>query len=235
MRLKMLGQGHVFNTLGSLTTLSLHCRQTGDVLCWKEYFSVLELYFTTLQCAMSSLTNTITAEQLLAMPDDGNRYELIKGELHVMSPAGNVHGETAANITALLWNHVRQHRLGKVFAAETGFLLSRNPDMVRAPDVAFVANKSLPTTDADSSYLPLAPDLAVEVVSPSDLSTQVEEKARMWIESGTAMVLVVDPATRTVRVYRTKDSINVLTDSDELDASAVVPGWKLAVGDCFSS
>ena len=183
---------------------------------------------------MSISTNTITAEQLLAMPDDDHRYELIEGELHMMSPAGNLHGETAANITALLWNHVRHHRLGKVFAAETGFLLARDPDMVRAPDVAFVANDSLPTSDSVSSFLPLAPNFAVEVVSPNDSSTYVEAKAQMWLEAGTAMVLVVDPATRMVRVYRTRDSIDVLTGSDELDASDVVPDWKLAVADFFS-
>ena len=186
-----------------------------------------------LEYPMSSTTKTITAEQLLAMPDDGNRYELIEGELHMMSPSGNVHGETAANITALLWNHVRHHRLGKVFAAETGFLLSRNPDMVRAPDAAFVATESLPSNDGGPSYLPLAPNLAVEVVSPSDSSTQVEEKARMWLDKGTAMVLVVDPATRTVRVYRTQDSIAVLTGSDQLDASDVVALWKPNVGEFF--
>ena len=182
---------------------------------------------------MSSTTKTITAEQLLAMPDDGNRYELIEGELHMMSPSGNVHGETAANITALLWNHVRHHRLGKVFAAETGFLLSRNPDMVRAPDAAFVASESLPSNDVGPSYLPLAPNLAVEVVSPSDSSTQVEEKARMWLDKGTAMVLVVDPGTRTVRIYRSKVSIAVLHEGDELNADDVVPGWTLRVGELF--
>jgi Uma2 family endonuclease len=183
---------------------------------------------------MSVTVSPTTAEQLLAMPDDGNRYELIEGELRMMSPSGNVHGETAANIMALLWNHVRQHGLGKVFAAETGFLLSRNPDMVRAPDAAFVATESLPSSDYGSSYLPLAPDLTVEVVSPSDSSTEVEKKARMWLGAGTAMVLVVDPATRTTRAYRTQDSIAVLTDSDQLDASDVVAGWKPSVSQFFS-
>ncbi len=202
-------------------------------------FLALALHFTfpnvkPLECPMPSTADTITAEQLLAMPNDGNRYELIEGELHMMSPAGNVHGETAANITALLWNHVRQHRLGKVFAAETGFLLSRDPDTVRAPDVAFVASESLPNNATESSYLPLAPNLAVEVVSPGDSSTQVEQKARMWLDMGTALVLVVDPATRTVRVYRTQDSIAVLTCPDRLDASDVVAGWQPTVGEFFT-
>jgi len=176
-----------------------------------------------------------TAEQLLAMPDDGYRYELVEGALHMMSPAGGRHGRITMRLGSMLEQHVRANGLGTVYAAETGFLISRNPDTVRAPDVAFVRKEKIdPIGDCDG-YLPLVPDLSVEVISPNDSSTQVETKVRMWIESGTAMVLVVDPATRTMRVYRTKDSIDVLTDSDELDASAVVPGWKLAVGDCFSS
>ena len=183
---------------------------------------------------MSISTNMITAEQLLAMPDDGHRYELIEGELHMMSPAGSRHGRITMRMGSMLEQHVRANQLGAVYAAETGFLVARNPDTVRAPDVAFVGKRKLdPTGDIDG-YLPLAPDLAVEVVSPNDSSTFVEAKAQMWLEAGTAMVLVVDPATRTVRVYRTKDSIDVLTESDELDASAVVAGWKLAVGEFFS-
>jgi Uma2 family endonuclease len=201
---------------------------------------MLELHYSPLGCTMSTIVNAIktagasTAEQLLAMQDDGYRYELIEGVLHMMSPAGSRHGRITMRLGSILEQYVRANGLGAVFAAETGFFISRNPDTVRAPDVAFVRKEKMDPIGNCDGYLPLAPDLAIEVVSPNDSSTQVETKVRMWIESGTAMVLVVDPATRTVRVYRTKDSIDVLTDSDELDASDVVSGWKLAVGECFS-
>ena len=178
--------------------------------------------------------NRITAEQLLAMPDDGNRHELIAGELQMMSPAGSRHGRIAMRLGSMLEQHVRGNNLGTVYAAETGFLISRHPDTVRAPDVAFVGKSKLDALGASEGYLPLAPDLAVEVISPNDSSTQVETKARMWLEAGTTMVLVVDPATRTVRVYRTKNAIHVLSDADRLDAHDVVPGWKPSVGEFFA-
>jgi Uma2 family endonuclease len=175
-----------------------------------------------------------TAAQLLAMQDNGYRCELVEGTLHMMSPAGGRHGRVTMRLGSILEQHVRANRLGTVYAAETGFLISRNPDTVRAPDVAFIRKKKIDSLGDCDGYLPLAPDLTVEVVSANDSSTQIEANVRMWIESGTAMVLVVDPVTRTVRVYRTKDSIDVLTDSDKLDVSDVVPGWKVAVGEFFS-
>jgi Uma2 family endonuclease len=176
----------------------------------------------------------MTAKQLAGIPDDGKRYELVLGELHMMSPAGHEHGRVAMRIGSILEQHVRMHQLGTVYAAETGFLLSREPDTVRAPDAAFVSRERLTQAVEVAGYLPLAPNLVAEVVSPHDTFTQVEEKAHAWLEAGTSMVLVVDPGTRTVRVYRTKDNIAVLYEGDQLDAGDVVPGWKLPVGELFT-
>ena len=88
---------------------------------------------------MSTTTNPMTAQQLAALPDDGKRYELVRGELHMMSPAGHEHGRVAMRLGSQLEQHVRGHQLGTVYAAETGFLIAREPDTVRAPDVAFVS------------------------------------------------------------------------------------------------
>ena len=183
---------------------------------------------------MTTTTQPMTAEQLGALPDHGKRYELVEGELRMMSPAGNVHGRIAARLTALLFNHVDANKLGQVYAAETGFLLARDPDTVRAPDVAFVRNERLTSADCDVvGYLPLAPDLVAEVVSPSDLYSDVEDKALSWLDAGAAMVLVVDPRTRTLRVCRAKQNMLVLHEDGTLDADDVVAGWELAVGDLF--
>src|SRR5215210_9215561 len=114
---------------------------------------------------MSTTTQLTTAEELLAMPDDGFRYELVGGELRRMAPAGHHHGRLTVNVTIPLGQHVREHGLGSVYAAETGFLLARDPDMVRAPDVAFVRRERLTAPRDTTSYFPGAPDLAVEVVS----------------------------------------------------------------------
>jgi Uma2 family endonuclease len=176
----------------------------------------------------------MTAEQLAALPDDGRRYELVRGELHMMSPAGHEHGRVAMRLGSLLEQHVRRHQLGTVYAAETGFLIAREPDTVRAPDVAFVRAQRLAQLPDEDGYLPLAPDLVAEVVSPRDKFSEVEAKALAWLEAGTSLVLVVDPGTRTARVYRTKDNIAVLHEGETVSADDVVPGWEVAVADLFA-
>jgi Uma2 family endonuclease len=142
-------------------------------------------------------TGTVTAEELLRKPDDGFRYELVRGELRKMSPAGSEYGAIAFNVGRLLGNHVVERRLGQVYAAETGFKLASDPDTVRAPDAAFVSRERVETAEHLMGYWPGAPDLAVEVVSPGDTHTQVVEKALAWLGEGSRMVLVVDPGQHT--------------------------------------
>ena len=182
-----------------------------------------------------SINSIVTAEQLEQLSQTGVRCELVAGELHEMSPAGFEHGNIALALGALLRQHVRTKGLGQTCGAETGFLLSRDPDTVRAPDAAFVSNARLKNLPSDfKRYLPIAPDLVAEVVSPSDTFGEVEEKARYWIESGTSMVLVVDPSTRTLRVYQDEKHITVLREADIFDAGEVVPGWRFVVSELFS-
>jgi Uma2 family endonuclease len=175
----------------------------------------------------------MTAEEFLRRPDDGNRYELIEGVLTMMSPVGGDHCEVVAAVTQLLRGHVKQNRLGKVYAGEPGFLLARDPDTVRAPDVAFVSDDRLAKLTDTSGFLETSPDLAVEVISPSDSFSYVEEKARMWLDAGTRMVLLVDPASRTVYVYRGSGRVATLSEQDTLDAGEAVPGWKVPVREFF--
>ncbi len=175
----------------------------------------------------------LTAEQLLELPDQGRRYELVRGELRMMSPGGNLHGKVAMRVGSLLDQHVRRHGLGVVYAAETGFLLSRNPDTVLAPDVAFVSRERLAPHEQSTGYLPLAPDLVVEVISPQDRFSQVEEKARRWLAAGTRLVLLVDPGQQQVHVLREPRQVIVLAEDELLDATDVVPGWQVPVREFF--
>ncbi len=172
----------------------------------------------------------MTAAELLELPSGESRYELIEGELITMSPAGAEHGEVAAEIGARLRNYVREHRLGKTYAAETGFLLGEGPDTVRAPDAAFVRADRVVKA---RTYFPGAPDLAVEVLSPSDRASEVEAKVRHWLRSGTRMVMVVDPETQTATVH-TPTATARLSAGDALDGGDVVPGWKLPLREIFS-
>ena len=182
---------------------------------------------------MATTDQLVTAEELLRMPDDGYRYELVRGELRKMAPAGHLHGRIAINVTTPLDRHVRAHTLGTVYAAETGFKLASNPDIVRAPDLAFIRRERVEAVGDVEGYWPGAPDLAVEVISPSDTYAEVQEKVFDWIEAGTQMVILVMPRKRAVTVYRSLTDIVMLTEHDTLDGGDVVPGWKIPVRELF--
>ncbi len=176
---------------------------------------------------------TVTAEELLRMPDDGFRYELVRGELRKMAPAGEEHGTLSMEIGASLFQHVKARQLGRVYAAETGSQLASDPDTVRAPDVAFVSQQRIEEVGPVRGYWPGAPDLAIEVISPGDTYTEVMDKVLTWLEAGTRMVVVLNPRRKTVTVYRSSTDITVLTEEDTFDGQDVVPGWTLRVADLF--
>jgi Uma2 family endonuclease len=182
---------------------------------------------------MSTTIHLVTADDLLRMPDDGFRYELVRGELRKMCPAGNEHGRVAMKFSWRLAQHVEANDLGEVYAAETGFLISSEPDTVRAPDVSFVRKERIPEVGRTKGYSKGAPDLAVEVVSPGDTHAEVEEKAIDWLMAGTAMVLTFNPNKRTVTVYRSLKDIVILDENAILDLGDVVHDFKVAIKDIF--
>jgi len=182
---------------------------------------------------MATTAQLLTAEDLLRMPDDGYRYELVRGEIRKMAAAGHRHGRVAMNVTLPLGQYVKSHNLGIVYAAETGFKLASNPDTVRAPDVAFVRRQRIEEVGNSEGYWPGPPDLAVEVVSPSDTYAEVEEKTLEWLDAGTRMVILVNPRQRSVTVYRSRSEIVILNENDVLDGGDVVPGWSMPVRDVF--
>jgi Uma2 family endonuclease len=173
-----------------------------------------------------------TAEELLSLHEPGFRHELVRGELRRMSPAGHWHGGAGGPLTELLLRHAREHHLGKVYMAETGFLLARNPDTVLAPDIAFVCNERLPPTRT-RGFFPGPPDLAVEVRSPDDTRQQVHEKSLSWLRHGVRMVWVVDPKAERVTVYRSRDEVYELVADDVLQGGDVVQGFRVPVRELF--
>jgi len=172
-----------------------------------------------------------TAEQLLRAGDIG-RCELIRGELRMMLPAGDEHGRIIVELTRAVANHVSAQQLGILHGAETGFKLSRDPDTVRAPDLAFTrAERASPPV---RGFVPGAPDLAVEVLSPDDRPGYVREKVAEWLEAGTLAVWVVDPRKRTVTVHETERGVSVFGETDLVPGGDLLPGFELNVRDMFA-
>jgi Uma2 family endonuclease len=175
----------------------------------------------------------VTADELLSMPDDGWRYELRCGELIQMVPPGARHGQFQNGLLAPLTTCVRRDRLGLV-VAEVGFRLSHDPDTVRAPDVAFVRRARIPAEGVPVGYWEGAPDLAVEVVSPSDSAEDVREKIGEYLAAGASLVWIVYPRGQTVDVWRADGSRVALSSDGTLEGEDVVPGFSLPVAEIFA-
>ena len=184
---------------------------------------------------MSSVAEKLmTAEDLLKLPRGRFRYELIEGELKQMSPGGHDHGRIGMDLSAPLHQYVKASKLGKVYLAETGFLLNADPDTVRAPDIAFIRQDRVAQVGRSKGFWQGAPDLAVEVISPSDTLGELEDKVRMWLDAGTRLVWIVSPKMATVTVYRSLTDVEILTETDTLDGGDVVPGFKFPVAELFT-
>jgi Uma2 family endonuclease len=167
----------------------------------------------------------------LSLPD--KQVELVRGRLIVREPPGTRHGAIAANLAYHLSAFVRPRSLGMVCAQDTGFHISQDPDTIRAPDVAFIRHErasAIPT----SGYAKLAPDLAVEVLSPGDRPAEVLAKVADWLGAGTRLVWVVDPQHSEVRVYRADGTLLVLAAQDTLDGEDVLPGFNCSITDVLA-
>ena len=175
------------------------------------------------------------AELYDAAGNDNRRYELFRGDLRMMSPAGGRHGRIANHLAWLLSNHVLPNRLGIVLAAETGFLIETNPDTVLAPDVAFVRWERYQSIENEAGFVPLAPDLVIEVLSPSDRYSRVESKVLAWLDAGCRLVLVVDPESETIQAMLSRQQVQIYRAAESIDCSAAVPGWQLALADVFTA
>ncbi len=183
--------------------------------------------------ATDILTSGTTPEQLAAMPNRKN-FELVEGRL-VERHMGNKASWVAFELASLLRDYVRKHKLGWVFCGDTGFRLNPDePNTVRKPDVAFVSIGRLPGEEPADAYDQLAPDLAVESISPNDTVCELEEKLEEYIASGVKLIWVIHPELKIVRVYRPDGSTTPLKYDDTLTGDDVVPGFKCKVSEMFT-
>lgn len=172
----------------------------------------------------------ITVEEFAELPDDGKRYELVRGVVREMSPTNQDHGEVGSQVSYLLRRWTKRRRVGRV-RIETGHVLARNPDTLRGPDVSFV--RYARDGDVDGPWVKGGPDLAVEIRSPGDRQREIDERVADYLRAGTSLVWIVDPRKRTVVVRVAGAEDRTLTEADHLDGGDVLPGFRVAVREVF--
>ena len=167
----------------------------------------------------------------LSLPE--GKAELVRGELRMTPPAGGPHGTAASNLLAALIPHVKTHNLGRVYPDGVGYRLLDLPRTVRAPDGSFVRRGRLPPGGIEPGLITFAPDLAIEVLSPSETAWEIEEKLEDYAASGTSMVVIADPVRRTVMLVPRDGPVRHLHEGDTLDLGDVIPGFSMPVADVF--
>jgi len=183
--------------------------------------------------SQATTNKLMTAEELWRMPDDNMRHELVRGELTTMAPAGSDHGSIGLQIGILVGGYIKTHKLGAAFATDTGFYLSRNPDTVRAPDFAFVLKHRIPPGGLPLKFFDGPPDLAVEVVSPSDTINEIEDKIADYLDSGCGLVWIVTPKRKTVTIHRPNQQPRVLRGDESITGEDVIAGFTCRVAEFF--
>jgi Uma2 family endonuclease len=172
----------------------------------------------------------VTIEEFAATPGDG-LWELLEGEPVAVTPSVDRSGWIAGEIFGLLRNHVRAQHTGWVFPPETGFVLFDDRATVRSPDAAFVRQERLP--EFTDRFVPVPPDLAVEVLSPSDRMADALSKVAMYLEAGVLLVWLVDPATRTATVFRPDAAPRTVDETGVLEGGQVLPGLVIPLAEVF--
>jgi Uma2 family endonuclease len=177
-------------------------------------------------------TKHYTVEDVERLACEGEEYELIRGELIPVSPTGRRHGRIAIKTSVRLSLFVEKEQAGEVYV-ETGFILRRNPDVLLGPDVSFVRAERLQDADEDG-FLPLVPDLAVEIISPSERRAKGERKIAEYRAAGVPLLLILRPRQRTITVYEPGKPPRILHEGDTLDGGSVLPGFALPVREIFA-
>ena len=173
-----------------------------------------------------------TEADLLRMPKDGRKYELVDGQIR-MSPAGARHGLVIVDLTRRLAAFVERTRSGYVFDSSTGIRLPKGN--VRSPDICFVARRRFKKAGVPKGFIPFAPDLAVEVLSPADSQRYVLDKVGEYLEAGVRLVWVLDPEARSASVYRSLTAVRTLSGKDVLTGEDVLPGFRCRLRDVFQA
>ncbi len=181
----------------------------------------------------SAMTETLVTGEALAEMGDIGRCELVEGRIVMRSPTSWRHGIYESRFDHALRSFVEEHHLGKVLVGEVGIYTRRNPDTVRGADIIFISNERLAQVKS-VSFLDVAPELVVEVMSPDDRWSEVKQKIREYFDSGVTQVWVADPSDKTVSIYRSLTEIHLLSENDSLSGEEVLPGFNVLVASLFT-
>ncbi|MBI1878810.1 MAG: Uma2 family endonuclease [Chloroflexi bacterium] len=174
----------------------------------------------------------VTGEALAEMGDIG-RCELVEGKIIMRSPTGWRHGKYERRLGNALGDFVDEHSLGEVLVGEVGIYTGRNPDTIRGADVIFISNERLAQIKS-ASFLDVAPELVVEIMSPDDRWTEVKQKIHEYFSIGVILVWVADPADKSVSVYRSLTDVRIFTENDTLNGEEAMPGFNVSVANLFA-
>jgi Uma2 family endonuclease len=177
----------------------------------------------------------MTPDEFFRFSSEEGSFELIRGEVIQLPPTGGEHGAVGGDTYSVLREFVKAHDLGVVLIGETGYILERDPYTVRAPDVSFLSKSRLVDGKPPRSFIPGAPDLAVEILSPSDALPSAEAKARMYLRAGGQTVWILNPVDQTLRIYRNGEETQVRGPNDEADAEPALPGFRCPVARLFGA
>ena len=183
---------------------------------------------------MTTAKKLLTADDLLAMPDDGMRRELIQGELIEMPPASDDHGFVGNEASWRMSSFIHQHGLGRGRMAETGFWIEVDPDTVLAPDYAYISYERMASRPQPRGYAQTIPDLVMEVFSPNDRQPQMDRKVRLWLDAGVRLVLVIYPARQEIITHHDDGAVRQFDINDTLALDPVLPGFACPVADIFT-
>ncbi len=179
-------------------------------------------------------TGLMTAKDLWDLEDNGCRHELIRGEIRSMPPTGEAHGHLMGKLSHLIWRYLDEYPVALLAVGDPGYMLGHDPDIVLAPDLAITLTERLHGERADRGFPNRAPDVVIEILSPSDRIGPVNEKVSLYLEAGVQIVWLIDQDNRTVTEYSAIQPVRFLQPGDTLAATSVLPGFELEVDEIFA-
>ena len=178
-------------------------------------------------------TRILTAEDLEAMGEEGERYEIVRGELREVQGMGIRHGASTGRLYGAVASFVFAHNLGEVLSSDTRYIFPDDPPSTLAPDISFVRGDRWASGELPDGYGRVVPDLVAEFKSPSNTEREMRERVAIYLEAGVPLVLLVRPNPRTVSVFRAGGSEQLLTEADKLVGDPVLPGFRIPVSEIF--